>query len=124
VGTALLALALALSAACGPNARQTSLKTSLTALNAARDGFVQWDKTAQAKIVEDATSLDQGKAALKAYRDKREPIIEGFTIAYSALALAALEDNVARLTEAIAAAAALYELIKDLTDGGNAADGP
>ena len=108
---------LAVAAGCGPNARQKALKTSVTALNAARDGFVQWDKHKQAQIVEDATSLDEGKAALKTYRDKRGPVLEGFTVAYAALALAALDDNLARLTEAISAAASVYKLIKGLTGG-------
>jgi nitrogen fixation/metabolism regulation signal transduction histidine kinase len=106
---------LALLGACGPNARQTALKTSLVSLNAARDGFVQWDKQKQTTIVEDAKTLDEGKAALKAYRAKRAPVVEGFTVAYSALALAALDDNMARLTEAITTASALYQLIKSLT---------
>lgn len=105
---------MSMGTACGPSARQTALQTSLTALNAARDGFVQWDKQKQTKIVADAKTLDDGKAALKTYRAKRGPIVEGFTVAYSALALAALDDNMARLAEAANTAAALYKLIKDL----------
>ncbi len=116
VGVVFLTAAVS-ATACGPNARQTALKTSLTALNAARDGFVQWDKQKQTKIVADAKTLEDGKKALADYRSKRAPVIEGFTVAYSALALAALDDNMARLTEAINTAAALYKLIKSLTGG-------
>jgi hypothetical protein len=55
---------LAMVAACGPDAKQQALKYSLTGLNAARDGFVVWDANHQQKIVDDATSLEQGKQAL------------------------------------------------------------
>jgi len=109
---------------CGGDAsKQKALKTSLVALNAAREGFVTWDEHHQAQIVADSTSLEQGQAALKDYRDKRAPIVEGFTVAYSALAAAALEPSVEMLVEASKAAMAVYQLIKDLT-GKDLKDGP
>lgn len=117
VGVTLVALCTMGVTGCGPNAREKALHTSLISLNAARDGFVQWDKHKQEQIVEKAQSLEEGKAALKTYRAKRTAIVEGFTVAYSALALAALDDNMARLTEAITAAAAVYRLIKSMTGG-------
>ena len=111
----LLLGALAPTGACTPSARKTALKTSLVSLDAAREGFVQWDKHKQTTIVADATSLEDGKTALTIHRNKRAPIIEAFTLAYSALALAALDDNSERLTEAINAAASVYRLIKAVT---------
>jgi hypothetical protein len=111
----ILVFLLALPACPGPDAKQKALQTSLTALNAAREGFVAWDKNHQQKIVDDATSLDQGKAALAAYRTKRAPVEQGFVVAYSALAVAALEKSAAMILEAALAAKEVYGLIKILT---------
>jgi hypothetical protein len=108
---------LAMVAACGPDAKQQALKYSLTGLNAARDGFVVWDANHQQKIVDDATSLEQGKQALADYRAKREKVLQSFTVAYSALAVAALDPSAEMLVEALAAATEVYKLIKTFTDG-------
>ncbi|UCC72057.1 MAG: hypothetical protein JSV86_17065 [Gemmatimonadota bacterium] len=102
---------------CGPTAKEKALKYSLTGLNAARDGFVVWDEAHQKKIVEDATSLEEGKAALAAYRFKRERVLQSFTVAYSALAVAALDPSAEMLIEALQAAREVYTLIKTFTDG-------
>lgn len=115
VAAILLVGALTLVMGCGPNARQKALKTSLVSMNAARDGFTQWDKQKQAVIVADAKTLDEGKKALADHRSKRVPVVEAFTVAYSALALAALDDNAARLLEAVGAVKSVYDLIKTLT---------
>jgi hypothetical protein len=112
----ILAVFLALPACPGPDAKQKALQTSLTALNAARDGFVAWDKQHQEKIVENATSLEQGKAALATYRAKRAPVEQGFVVAYSALAAAALEKSAEMILEAALAAKEVYKLVKLLTN--------
>jgi hypothetical protein len=112
------ALVVLVAASCGgPDAKQKALRTSLLALNAARDGFVAWDKTHQDKIVADAESYDQGKAALEVYRTKREPVVHGFSAAYSALAAAALDPSLEMVVEAAVAAKSVYDLIKSLTGG-------
>ena len=111
VGLVLVAVSLT---ACGANAHTKALQTSLVSIDAARDGFVKWDEHHQASIVEKATSAEEGAAALKSYRAQRAAVIEGFTVAYSALAAAALDDNMGRLTEALNAASHVYQLIKDL----------
>ena len=112
----LLSLVFVLLSACpGPDSKQKALQTSLTALNAARDGFLAWDKNHQQKIVDEATSMEQGKAALAAYRSKREPVVQGFVVAYSALAVAALERSAAMILEAALAAKEVYSLVKMLT---------
>jgi hypothetical protein len=108
-------MAFLLSACPGPDAKQKALQTSLTALNAARDGFLAWDKNHQQKIVDEATSLEAGKAALAAYRAKREPVTQAFVVAYSALAVAALEKSAAMILEAALAAKEAYTLVKTLT---------
>lgn len=104
-------------AACSANAREKALKHSFTALNAARDGFVQWDKQKQMSIVEAAKTKAEGKENLRAYHKRRQPVIEAFTVAYAALAIAAIDDNATRLTEALKAAVAVYQLVRAITDG-------
>lgn len=91
----MLALAFCAVAACANH--QAELGASLTVLNAARDGFTAWDDQHQGDIVKAATSLEQGKGELDAYRKRREPVIRGFEIAYKALATAALTPEAGNL---------------------------
>lgn len=107
----------AMSTGC-PNARQKALSVGLTSLNAARDGFIVYDEQHQDQLVKDATSLEDGQAKLDAYRKLREPVTQAFIVAYSALAVAALDDNMARLVEAGNAATEVYQLVKLLLKGG------
>lgn len=102
-------------AACGADARQKALRTSLQALNASREGFVAWDARAQAELVTQAPSLEAGHAALRAHRDRRDPVVGLFVAAYSALALAALEPTGENLLRAAEDARRLYEAIRKLT---------
>ena len=117
------AVVFALTACPGPDAKERALRSSLTALNAARDGFVAWDKDHQQKIVEEATSLEDGKSKLAAYRAKREPVTQGFVVAYSAIAAAALDRSAAMIVEAAVAAKEVYDLVKLLTGASNS-EGP
>jgi hypothetical protein len=112
----ILPILVLLLAACGANPRQEALQTSLTALNTARNGFVAWDKAHQQKIVAGAATYEEGKAAIDAYRAKRAKVVQGFVVAYSALAAAALDDKTSMLIEAAIAAQELYKLIKLLTE--------
>jgi hypothetical protein len=109
-----LPVLLLLAVACGPNAKQKALKTTLAGVNAARDGFVAWDYAHQQGIVDDATSLEDGKAKLKAYREKREKAVISFEIAYRALAVAALDLTAANVGEALRAAGDLFDLTRQL----------
>ena len=99
------------------SAQEKAVKHSLTALNAARTGFVAWDAETQRGIVASATSLEEGRAKLGAHRTKRERVVAAFNVAYAALALAALEPTTANLLEAALQARILYEAIKALKEG-------
>jgi hypothetical protein len=83
---------LALVVSCA-SARQKALSTALASLNGARDGFTTWDSRYQQEIVASATSIEDGRTKLTTYREKREPILRGFVVAYSLLAAAALGDS-------------------------------
>jgi len=107
-------LALVLIAGCGASARERAIHTALVSLDAARDGFVVWDKHHQDDIVAKATSLEAGTAALAAYRADRDTIVQAFVVAYSALAAAALDSTMAKLMVAAKTAEETYTLIRKL----------
>lgn len=108
---ALLALA-ALLVACG--GRQAAVARTVRGLDAARAAFVAWDGRHQLELVAAATSPDDGRARLTAYRARRAPVVDAFALAYRAAALAAL-DREAGLGEMAAAAAAAIGAARDLT---------
>lgn len=113
---ALVVALVAATFACGPSARERALSYTLAGLNGARSGFVVFDEVAQTHIVDQATSLESGEAALKAYRAQREPVMQAFMIAYSALAAASVDMSVANIAEAAARAKDLYEAVKAFKD--------
>jgi hypothetical protein len=110
-------MAAAIVGGCGPNRRTRTLKATLTAINAARDGFVAWDRDHQHQIVEKATTRDTAQLELDSYRMRREAIVAGFTAAYRALAAAATSGDEASLRAALAAAGELHDALKKLMGG-------
>lgn len=78
-------------AACGggPQAAERAGRfttTAHSALNAVRDSFVAWDAQHQLDLVEEATSLEDGQAALASYRHDRAAVYAAFQASYGALA--------------------------------------
>jgi hypothetical protein len=107
----------AIPTACSGNKRQDTLRATVIGVNAARDGFTNWDAAHQKTIVEKATSREEGEAQLVAYREKRAPIVATFEVVYRAIALAATQTDDPSLRSAVAAGAALLEAIQTLTGG-------
>jgi hypothetical protein len=107
IATATLLVVIAVSAlGCGASARQKTLATTLVALDGASSTLVAYDQQHQAAIVAGATSLEDGKAKLAAWRADRTKIVDALAAAYRALALAAtLNDDPKSLTNLAAAAA-------------------
>jgi crotonobetainyl-CoA:carnitine CoA-transferase CaiB-like acyl-CoA transferase len=67
-----------------------SLATALVATNQARDAFALYDLEHQKVLVEAAADDPAvATASVKAYREKRAPVLTAFTVAYSAIAAAA-----------------------------------
>jgi len=100
---------------CGPSSRDKTLSTTLLSVNAARDGFIEWDKQYQESIVDAATSLEDGRDKLLAYREDRDVVLRAFEIAYRAIALAAINKETP-LSEAIDRAADVAKAIAALRD--------
>lgn len=112
----LLALALVCATpSCGPSARTRTLQVTLAATAAAQAGFIAQDAAHQQALVDRAASLDEGRAALGAYRTRRDRVVALFIAAYRAVAIAAtveeggLADAVAASRELAAALAALFQ---------------
>ena len=99
-----VAFAVVVAACAGQAKHEKTLKTTLVSLNAARDGFVTWDRLHQEQIIKDAPSLAEGKSALATYREARQPVSLVFEVAYRGLAVAALDPsdlNVMRVLEQV-----------------------
>lgn len=89
----LLVVAVA-GSACGASQRQDTIKAALITVDVARESWLAYDKHAQAEIVAKATSLEDGRAKLAAYRANQGKIETAFEIAYRAVAsAAALNDD-------------------------------
>lgn len=103
-----------LAAGCGASARQQTIAAALTATNASRAVFVAWDASHQTELVSTATSLEDGRQRLDAYRKQREPVVQGFAGVYRLIAAAALARDAGSITEMVDAAKLLHATLKDL----------
>lgn len=65
---------------------QKSLAVTYEAVQVAEKAFVSWDTSHQQEIVAKSNSPEEAAAALNAYRDKRQPVIKAFVVAYSSIA--------------------------------------
>jgi len=101
--------------ACGASARVKVLRVNLVALNAARDTTLVVSKEREAQIVAKATSKEEGRAQLDAWRAKVDVVVAALTVGYQAIHDAALLNDAKSASEAGAAAAKALALFKELT---------
>lgn len=115
----LLALLLLFTASvsCTKNQRSETLRDSVVAVNAARDGFTAWDRVHQQEIVDKATSHENGESQLAAYRERRKVVADSFELAYRLLAIAATQNDDPSLKAALAASAEIVDAAKKLIGG-------
>jgi len=111
-------VALACLSGCGASQRDRTIHATYTAVSAARDGFVAYDRIEQASIVTKATSEESGKAQLAAYRASRAKVVEAFEGAFHALAAAALLNDDQSVSAMLLAAAQLAEIVKPFLEPG------
>lgn len=112
----LLLLVVFALAACSASQRERTIKTTLTAVNEARDAFVTFDRNTQQAIITIAPTYERGLAALLVYRKRRELVVEAFTAAYRAIAIAATGDDYAAIPTMLAAARHIVEEFDKLKD--------
>lgn len=103
------------SSGCSSNQRHDSLRGAITAVNAARDGFTTWDAQHQAKIVEAATTRTEAETSISAYYTVRQPVLDGFELAYRLIALAATQIDDLSLKAALKQASAIVVLVERMT---------
>lgn len=114
--TCLLLFACTLGAACSKSQRQDTLRASLVTVNAARDGFTTWDVEHQQHLVEVAVDRETAVKAVSEYRAAtQKPIVDGFTVAYRALAVAATQTDEPSLKAAIVSVTELVDAVRTLT---------
>lgn len=102
---------LVLSPACSGHQRTKTLSAALSAVNAARDGFLAWDKQHQLELVKAGASRDEIDKALADYHGKREPVVAAFEVVYRAIAVAATQSDGPSLSAALEKAKQLHEAL-------------
>jgi hypothetical protein len=110
----LLVLLALLAIGCGASQREKTLRAAFVATNSARDGFATFDRERQQEIIDKATSLEQGQAALVAYREKQGKIALVFEDVYRALTAAVLAEDTGSYDAAMKAAEKLKKALDDL----------
>ena len=112
-----LLLVLCVLATCGASQREKTIKTTLAAVNDARDMFIVLDSKIQNAIADSAKSVEDGIARLDAYKKKREAGVAVFEAAYRSIAIAATandEKSVVMMLSTIAQVKQLIETLKGL----------
>lgn len=111
-------VAIAATYGCAASARETAIKSSLVSVDAARDGFLAYDRIHELDLVAKSTSADDAKAQLAAYQAKRARLDALFVAAYHGMAAAELLSTDQSLASMQAAVAQVIEGVKALTTGG------
>lgn len=117
LGVFFACVGLAALPACTGSQRSKTLRASVLAVNAARDGMLVYDATHQKAIVDKATSREEGERELAAYYTKRTPVVAAFEVAYRALAVAATANDDPSYRAALAAAKSALDALQALTGG-------
>lgn len=107
----------AMSLSCSKSKRTDTLRASVIGVNAARDSFTTWDRQHQQQIVEDAKTREEAEGALTTYRDRRKVVVDGFEIAYRALAVAATQTDDPSLKIALTSSGELVGAVQRLIEG-------
>lgn len=98
-------------AACGMTKDALVAKTFI-GVNAARDAFTAWDGRHQTEIVDAAKTEAEGRAELTAYRAERARVQVAFVAAYSAIAVASLDDSADSAIQVVTTGASLLAALK------------
>jgi hypothetical protein len=117
----LLIANLLLIASCSHSARVKTINATITAVDAAHEGLVEWDKQERTRIVDQATSRDEAVAKLSAQDTKIAPVVVLVASAYRALVFATVKDDDRSVTTAVELASQVADAIKKIrsrTTGG------
>jgi hypothetical protein len=115
---ALVGLAyLCLGSGCAANSRESAIRATLVGVEASDKAFIAYDQAQQADIVAKATSLEDGKAKLAAYRVRQATVQKLFVAAYTAIGVAARLEDDHSVTAMRDALAAVVDAVAALTGG-------
>lgn len=103
--------------ACGSNARKDTLHVAFVSAVASRDAFKVWDKQHQDEIVANATSHDDGRAKLDAYREKRNAVLTMLIDVLQAINTAQEANTDSSVTTALKLLADLKQTVDAFTKG-------
>lgn len=103
--------------ACSKNQRVDTIHTTLLAVNSARDGFTAWDAQHQQALVAAATTREAAEQTVASYHDSRRPVVDGFEVAYRALAVAATQTDELSLSAALTTASELIDKVRSMIGG-------
>lgn len=96
------------------SSHEKALRYTLAGLNTASQGLEEWSAHEQERIVASSTSEAEARARILEHRAKRDHVWSALTVAYSALAVAALDPSTRNLATAVADAAEAYAALKAL----------
>jgi hypothetical protein len=108
--------------ACGASTQQKVLHYTTTALNTSMAGLTEWSKREQERIFVSCTGVGNEGAQkclekVRVFRDKRDKVVQFFIIAYSSVALYALDPSPASLAAASGDLKLAYDAVKILMGG-------
>lgn len=109
-------LIVALLAGCGASARTKVLRTSLVALNVARDTLRTTSKEREMQIVDQASSKEEGRAKLDAWRAIIDKVDAAIDDGYDAILAASILNDAPSASAAGAAVAKALALVRELKD--------
>lgn len=139
IKTSLMAIMIILWSSCGGSIAEhanKSLSTAISATNAASEQFTKWDKQHQLDIVDKATTRQEAEDGLREYREKRQRIVQAFTVAYSSMATASAmvplvqageksdADLIKLLAESVGAVQSVISSIKEIRAAFNSPAAP
>lgn len=103
--------------ACSNSARKDTLHVSFVATVAARESFKAWDKKHQDEIVANATSHEDGRTKLDAYREKRNAVLTMIVDTFQAIGAAQDANDDLSVTTALKLLADLKQAVDAFTKG-------
>lgn len=106
---------LAFVASCGANTRTKALRAGLVSLNTARDTAHAVEHKRAEQIIAAATSKEEGRAQLDAWRAKVDPVFVALEAGYQALFSANMLNDSKSASDALAAVARALALVKELS---------
>lgn len=123
-----LLIAFAVLAGCSASARESTIKGTFVTVNAARDGFLAYDRAHEMSLVAHCDPAVESRdacvakvaastAALAEYQAKRAKVDGLFVGAYHSIAAAELLNTEQTVASMIAAAAQVYAAVKPFIGG-------